>query len=295
MKQFINADTIANDARMRRSVWKAAFLFVEGESDERFYGIFVDPDRCQIIVSHGRERLIDACETLNADAFTGFLGIVDADFRHAQQTVPTMPNLLVTDFHDVECFMLRGDAFDRVLGEFVSKDKLERWIGTFGPDVRGHLLVHSVNVGLLVWHSIANDLNLSFSNLEAKEFADRDSVEVNLRCLIEHTKHKSQRHDLDTNELISEIAKIEKFCSDPWQVVRGCDFIDLFGYALRHALATRPAAEVSRERLEQSLRLAYTAEEFATTELFKAIKEWERANRPYIILRVLATATLLEV
>lgn len=294
MRQFLNGNTLANDVRMRRSVWKVAFLFVEGDSDERLYSIFVDSRTCQVIVSHGRANLIEACEILSAHGFKGFLGIIDADLCHAQGTLPLIPNILVTDFHDAECFMLRGTAFERVLREFASKEKLEYWHKVFGPDVRKHLLSHSIKVGFLLWHSTVKGLNLIFSNLEVKEFADRESLEIDVRRLVEHTKHKSQKQDLNSAELVSEIGKLESFKPEPWQVVRGSDFIDLMGYALRHALATLPALEVSRERLEQSLRLAYSTEEFAATELFRSIKIWEKANSPFVVLKVIATGTLFD-
>ena len=93
MRQFLNANTLANDVRMRRSVWKIAFLFVEGESDERLYSIFVGSSTCQIVVSHGRANLIEACEILNADGFKGFLGIIDADFCHARGTFSLIPKM----------------------------------------------------------------------------------------------------------------------------------------------------------------------------------------------------------
>jgi hypothetical protein len=63
----------------------------------------------------------------------------------------------------------------------------------------------------------------------------------------------------------------------------------LAGGRATHALASWSAVEVSRERLEQSLRLAYPAEEFAGTELFKSITIWQKANPPFVILKVNAT------
>jgi hypothetical protein len=154
MKQFLNGYTLANDARMRRSVWKEAFLFVEGDSDERLYRIFVDGRRCQIIITFGFANLIKACGILNSVCFEGFLGIADSDFSRAYGIVLPIPNVLLTDFHDSECFMLKGEAFDRVLAEFGSAEKLSRWCARHGNDVKGHLLAQSVKVGFLLWHSI---------------------------------------------------------------------------------------------------------------------------------------------
>jgi uncharacterized protein DUF4435 len=296
MKRFLNADTFANDARMRRTVLKgSAFLFVEGASDDRFYGIFINPAKCQIIICHGRDRVIGACEILNSDGFPGFLGIVDADFRRAEGDPIGVANVLLTDFHDAECFMLRSGAFDRLLVEFASGEKLKAWQEGFGADLREHFLTHSGKVGLLLWHSTISGLELHFDNLEVKEYANRDSLHVDVSRLVEHTKHKSQRHDLQNAGLLQGISDRAADADDLWQIVRGRDFIELIGYALRHALGSRAANEVSVERLEQSLRLAYSQEDFAVSKLYVAIRQWEEANHPYIILKVSVTGTLLTV
>jgi hypothetical protein len=129
-------------------------------------------------------------------------------------------------------------------------------------------------------------------NLEIKEFVDRDSLQIDLERLIEHAKNKSNRHDLDSAELKTGMTALESSKPQLWQVVRGSDFIELLGYALRYSLASCPAIDVSLARLEQCLRLAYSAEEFASTELFKAIMAWQQLNTPYIILKISSTEPL---
>ena len=292
MKQYINGDTLANDARMRRSIFKGAFLFLEGESDERFFGVFTDIKNCQIIVCHGREKLLEACDILTTGQFDGFLGIRDADFTHCDSSSAIPANIFVTDFHDVECFLLRGSAFDRVLSEFARKDKLENWCRVYTADVRAHLLMHSVEVGYLLWHSLRSRLALHFDNLEMKEFADRDSLVVDVAKLVEHTKHKSQRHDLDSNGLIGAMTALKAGGVDHWQIVRGHDYVELLSLALRRSWGNWQAPDVSPERIEQSLRLAYPSEEFAATRLFQLIKQWEVDHSPYVILRVIGTQAL---
>jgi Protein of unknown function (DUF4435) len=292
MNKFLNGHTLANDVRMRRSVWKEAFLFVEGDSDERLYKMFVDDLRCQIVITYGFANLIEACGILNSVRFKGFLGIADSDFSRAYGIVLPIPNVLLTDFHDSECFMLKGEAFNRVLAEFGSAEKLQEWCTKYGNDIKNHLLAESVKVGFLLWHSIRAKLDLIMRNLEIKEFVDRDSLQVDIERLINHTKNKSNRHDLNSADLETGMATLESSKPQPWQIVRGSDFIELLGYALRHSLGSCPAVDVSLARLEQSLRLAYSAEEFASTELFKAIMAWQQINTPYVILKISSTEPL---
>lgn len=92
MKQYLTGDTLANDARMRRSLFRGAFLFVEGDSDRRLYGMFVDQKSCQLIISFNRANVIDATAILKNDAFSGALGIIDSDFH-------CCPAMAATEFY----------------------------------------------------------------------------------------------------------------------------------------------------------------------------------------------------
>lgn len=284
MKSFITGDTLANEARMRRSVFKGAFLFVEGESDERLYGIFTDYKKCQIIICHGRENLFDACRILRRAATLGILGIADADFANLERRPPPVDCILFTDWHDAECMMLRGAAFDRIVTQFVSYNKFMTWCETHGTDARQHVLNQSVIVGYLLWHSIANNLNLDFANLEVKEFTERVTLLTNIESLVQHVKNKSSRHDLPNNGLMAGIEQRRAMTNEFWQVVRGHDIVESLGYAFRYAWGNSPAQSVTFERLEQSLRLAFPVHEFASSGLFRKIKEWEQNNAPYRVL-----------
>src|SRR5437016_2205089 len=162
MKDSINGATLANEARMRRSVFKGAFLFVEGDSDERLYGIFTNHEKCQIIICHGRANSFDACRNLREAGTLGILAIADADFEHLEGRNPPVDCVLFTDWHDAECMMLRGSAFERVVSQFISREKFATWSEDHGSDVRQYLLNQSVSVGYLLWHSIAGGLGLDF-------------------------------------------------------------------------------------------------------------------------------------
>lgn len=284
MKGYINGDTLANEARLRRAVFKGAFLLVEGESDERLFGIFADYDKCQMIICHGRENLFDACRILRQAGVVGILGIADADFERLIGRNPPVDCILFTDWHDAECMMLRGAAFDRLVSQFVSREKFGTWCGAHGSDVRQHLLNQSAMVGYLLWHSVANNLALDFDNLEVKEFMERATLVTSVEALVQHVKNKSSRHDLPTDQLVAGLNHRREMNDDFWQVVRGHDFVNSLGYAFRYAWGSASAQSVTFDRLEQCLRLAFPEQEFAATGLFQRIKNWERDNAPYRIL-----------
>src|SRR5439155_12678001 len=102
---------------MRREVFKGAFLFVEGSSDGKFYGMFTDQSECQILIAHNRFNVVEACRILEAERFTGAIGVIDADFNHLEGITPNVSLVFQTDMHDTECFMLSTSAFDKVLSD----------------------------------------------------------------------------------------------------------------------------------------------------------------------------------
>ncbi|SRR6266478_342623 len=283
MKEFLSGDTIANELRMRRSGFTGAFMLVEGNSDERLYSAFVDASACQIKICLGRESLLAATAILDTDRFAGFLGIADADFEWIDPTIAVSQNLFFTDLHDLECVMVNSAAFERLLSQLASHKKLAEWRRSNNVNVRQHLLEAAVEIGYLLWHSQKEGVGLTLSNLEVREFIDRDSLRVDTAKLVQHAINKSSRHDLEANELASGILRRRSECMDLWQVCRGHDFVAVLGYALRYAWANQPAHEVTNERLELSLRLAYPSAEFFATDLCARIREWECRNVPFRI------------
>ena len=55
MKQYLTPHDIANTVRMMRPVYEGSVVLVEGDSDARVYGRFVDDDHC---VGFHRVRLL---------------------------------------------------------------------------------------------------------------------------------------------------------------------------------------------------------------------------------------------
>ncbi len=285
MRDYLNPHTLANDARMRRALFKGAFLFVEGQLDEKLYGMFVEDSRCQIIIAHDRSRVLGACQVLESASFPGAIGIIDADFDILEAKTPGVATVFQTDLHDAECLMLSTHAFDKLLFQFASKEKLAAWKAAHGPDVRYHLLCEAALIGCLVWHSNREKLNLLFEGLEAKEFVDATNLKLDLNLFVRHVKNKSSRHDLSGDMLINGIQERRAAAQDLWQAVRGHDFIDCLAFALRKTLANCPASMITRERLELDLRLAYPEEEFFRTRLFAQVRAWEASQGSFRVFR----------
>jgi hypothetical protein len=293
LKEYLSQHTLAADARMRRGSFNGVFLFVEGPSDERFYGMFTEPKKCQIIIAFNRFNVVEACRILQTGDFEGAIGIIDADFNHLESKTTDLPSVFQTDMHDVECLMLSTEAFDKLVSEFASKEKLATWQDKYVSDIRSHLLDQSIIIGALLWHSNKAGLNLRFQELDPKAYANDEDLRIDPQKLITHVKNKSQRHDLSDEKLLGGLTDcINASCKKHWQMVRGCDLIDLLGFAFRKAIGTLKSLQTAREQIEAGLRLAYLEDDFSRTTLYGEIRKWETSHAPYQVFRKLRQQSL---
>ena len=284
MKGYITADDIANDIRMNRSLHKGVFLIVEGSNDSLALQSFVDQDACHVSVALGKENAIGAARILNGDNFLGFLAIVDADFDCILGNMIEEENVLVTDLHDLDCMLLDSPAFDRVLAELGSAERIQIFSKKHGPLVANILAKKAEPLGCMLLVSLKEEFNLTFNELSFSKFIDQDTLKCNVPSMIQHVLNKSQEYGLDKEVLKSSITTELDAGHELWQVVRGHDVVQVLSIALRKVLAARNASDVTPEKLEQWLRIAYNKDYFRATTLASSIDDWESEHPNYRVL-----------
>ncbi len=291
MKQFATPQTVANEVRMKRTQHAGTFLIVEGDTDKKTCRGLVDQHECQIVIAHGKPNLLGALTILEHDQFNGVVAICDADFSRLEGPSSASTNLLLTDAHDLEGMMIASPAFTKVLGEFAIASRVDDFEKRVGFPVATALAKNAVPVGCLRWLSLRHSLQLRFEGLTYARFLDRDALTVDTGKLLRAVKDHSQRHDLELadSQIIRKIEALLTGGHDPSQVSCGHDMLDILSFGLRRTLAARSQADVNRESLERSLRLAYDESCFTQTTLCQSIRCWEQANAPYRVLPAVVT------
>ncbi len=268
---------------MRRTTHKGVFLIVEGSSDAKFYGQIIDKEQCQILPpAEGRDIAIEALRILQQDSASDVVAIVDKDFDELNGLLPDIPNLFFTDTHDLETMLLRSPALEKLIVEFGSEEKLEK----FSKDVREALLVAGCTIGYLRWISLKDSLHLKFEGISFSDFIDKD-LKINELLLIKEVKNKSLRPNLDVNDLQQRLKQQKDASHDRWQLCCGHDFMSILSIGLRKAIGSQNPNVVTVEILERSLRLAYEQVYFHATELYVTIGNWEKDHPPYRILKLI--------
>ncbi|MBE9143169.1 DUF4435 domain-containing protein [Planktothrix mougeotii] len=285
MREYLSADRHANAIRLRRSTFSGTFLLVEGRTDQTFYERFIDKTTCELKSISGKPSskllIIDVLGILEKDNFDGILAIVDADFDHLETSPYTNPNLIRTDTHDLETMLINSRAFDKVIREFGSEDK----ITAFGRDIRTALLEAGISVGYLLWVSNRDGLNLTFEGIKFSNFIDEKTLKINEIKLIQEVKNKSQAFTLKNEDLQQRITNQKSSNHDPWQVCCGHHLVEILSVSLRKAIGSANARDVERESLERNLRLAYEESYFCKTQIYLSICTWENQNSPFRVLR----------
>ncbi len=284
MKPYVTAHSVANEVRMMRTQHRGALLIVEGPLDKRVYGNLVDPDQCRIVIAHGRANLFEALQILEDDEFPRVLAIADSDFNRLGGLPSPSANALLTDLHDLECMMAASPALGKVLGEFGVPERVAAFERHFGCSIAEALVKSAATIGYLRWLSLRESLGLNFEEVTFSRFLRRDDLQVDVQSLLKTIMDHSKKHQLDNSWMLSELDALKNPSHDCWELACGHDILEILSFGLRRTLAARRAAEVGRESLERSLRLAYETRYFVKTGLYELIRAWERANQPYRVL-----------
>jgi 5S rRNA maturation endonuclease (ribonuclease M5) len=279
MREQITPDRIANSIRLLRSDHEGVFLIVEGHSDKLIYERLVNKQEVRITIASGKNNAIKALSILEKENFCRVFAVIDADFSRIEQQIPDSNNLFLTDEHDLEMMLIKSAAFDKLLKERGSEEK----IAAFSKDIRETLLKLGQEIGKLRLLSLRNELNLKFEGLKFGKFIDKEKLSINIDELIRSIKNHSQKLSLDEQQIKQDLSVISDENHDPWQLCCGHDFISILAIALWKVLGTRNANDVKKEDLERELRLAYELSYFYQTQIYQLMVNWQSNNHPYQI------------
>ena len=283
MREYITDHAVANAIRMKRSLFVGAFLVVEGVNDKLIYGLVTDRETCAIEIAHGRENALGAIRVLNADGFKGVLGIVDADATNITGEVIPESNILKTDLHDLECMMLDSPAFDRILEELGSDERVSAFAEK-APLIARQLAINASPLGCLRLISLHAGLQLKFEGLTFSRFDGASDLKIDVVKMVREVVNNSHKHHLAETELEKQVANESQKGHDCWQISCGHDIVEILSVAFRKTFSGRSTGSVASDTLERCLRLAYEAAHLRETKLYRAMVVWECRNPSWSVL-----------
>lgn len=279
------ASDVAQEIRMERQTHKGAFLILEGRNDQKTLYKHIDENSCSIVVAGSKAVAIEALEMLDNDGFAGVVCLVDKDFENL---VIESENLVETDAHDMDIVVFCSAALDRYLFERADEQKLRDFERRMGRGIRDALFEAAAPVGCLRLLSKNIGLNLNFSNMRFAWVAEHD-MSVDEDGMFNEVVWEGGQHNRD--ELRNRYEIIKRQNHPRPLLCQGHDLMTILGIALIRCIADvrninrdMPDARTWRSEVEMGCRLAFGRDEFEGTRVYKALADWEGANRPYRIL-----------
>ncbi len=273
MREYISSDDICNQMSMERTVFDGTFLVVEGVTDERLFEKFVDKDMVRIVEAHSKDNVRNSVrEMASARKDKQTIGIIDPDLDRLRGKNASRP-LFHTDCRDMEMMLIRSNALEDVLDEYCEREAVMKFTDTFGP-VREALISASYPIGLLMYISQKEGLNLSFKDLDFESFVNTRSLSLDANRMVEEVIFNSKNSRMSRKALASRLNREAEDLEDKWEAARGHDTVDILVLALRKNFGSYNSRHITEGELGGALRLAFSDQCFMKTDLYRETSDW---------------------
>lgn len=273
---------IAREVRLERQVHKGAFLILEGDTDIKRFGPFVDEVACSVVNCYGRDKGVEATKMLYEDGFEGCLAIVDADFDRLTRKLQVHEGIIYSERHDLDLDWAQPNVVKRYLAEAGDKTKC----AVHGPTDKIIMKVmeglRPVSVARLLNH--LKQISQKLSEINVVDCFRSFSVDLDdyLALIFQGYSPTAGVRDA-VKQKISQAMRARNY--DLYQLTNGHDFHCALGACLMNELGSRKSPQAWGKEVEMHLRLAFDTEDFKASFVFNAICQWVSENPPFRILR----------
>lgn len=240
-----------------RIIW----MLVEGESDCKLFGKFVNGDTARVEYIQGGISALESALSELLEKTTKVLGVRDADFMHLENKSVSSKHLFLTDYHDLEMTMLSfEDVRNNLASEYQVDDFKMLW---------SNILEEAAYVGYLRWYNHKKGGIASFKGLGLGDI----------------TEYALNKLTIDKDKLVDKLNEriIKGYSSITLDTVKefidGNETRDLLnlcnGHDVAALIALAASAQVSAKELHRHLRLSFTEKEFIETDLYKNLLGWQ--------------------
>lgn len=261
------------------------YLVVEGESDEHFFENILDCSKCKVVNLEGKAEVKKFIEEQNRANKKGYLGIVDADFEHIDGYEKKIDNIILTDVHDIEMLILSSNPeMRRIYSELTENLIINNFEEKHAKSFIDSVMEAAYEIGLLKMVMKRPQYCVNMKDLFYSDVID-DSFQVNIDELIKRVKKR--HHNLYAIKTEVNNAKAKKF--DKFQVCSGHDVSSILAISFvsieNDGLGYGKKKYVSKNQIEEMLRVIYKFEHFLVTKVYSEILAWEKRNDIYILDR----------
>jgi len=273
----LTSSDIANSVSMLRSYHKGPIIIVEGITDSRLFGKFIDKNEVKIVSAFSKDNVKKAVsEVWGRRDDKKVLGFIDADIDRLCGKKYSPP-IFMSDKRDLETMIMSTRALDDVLAEYSDPELLESFEKSNGK-VGDVVARASYPIGLLMFISSRERMGLNFKSIDHERFINRKTLEIDVRGMIEDVFSTSVNKGVSKKELADKIAEEEEVLDDPWIAVRGHDAVSILAIGLTETFGSYNCRHIDAGQLSGALRLAFGLDYFKETDLYEDTMKWSLKN-----------------
>jgi hypothetical protein len=267
-------------------------ILVEGETDIKLYGKLACPNISKLRVTFGKKKMRDTYSILCEREFYRVVGIRDADFirlNYNSKYDPDYPsNIFLTDNHDSEGMVMQSQAFDDFLLEVCKADNVNSFQQKYGC-TRKYLYELSFPLACLRFANKKFELGLAFkpSNPEGKPLkfkkfiCDKELVylghEKLINTVVEYSTNRGSNIE-DREVILEKLLSVMALELPINEIANGHDLAEILFIICKKGLKSSNESLKGASSVESMLRLSYSKEYFAITNLFKRLDVWQKSQ-----------------
>lgn len=273
----LTSSDIANTISMLRSSHKGPIIAVEGVTDSRLYGKFIDKDEVRIVIAHSKDNVRRSmAEVWGKRNDRKVIGILDADIDKLLGKAVSPP-VFYSDKRDLESMIMSTGALDDLLAEYSEPGLIERFEEKHGK-ISDAIARSTYPIGLLMLISMRDGIGLSFRGIDYHQFINKKTLTIDIMKMINNIFSHSVNKGIAKKDLADMISEEEELLDDPWMAVRGHDAVAVLTMGLHNAFGSYNSREINEDQVSGALRLAFGLDYFRETELHRDTVKWSEKN-----------------
>ncbi|MDQ8141112.1 DUF4435 domain-containing protein [Chryseobacterium sp. CFS15] len=276
IREDIDGNFLANSIMM--DSFFGYHILVEGQTDELFYSKFLSSEYTNIMICHGKEKVIEAVQILDRMKTSArYIAIIDKDYDFLDSNIIISNNLLRTDVHDVETMCIQSLCFDDFSREYIQKTKVNKIEDLKTRTLREHIFEIAIPIAKARILSLKNSYSLKFKpvgkeikELDYTKFVCKNSFSFlgNVEMLNTLKLYFNQGLPKTIEDMEKEIESLNLENFNIHDVVHGHDLTNILVIGIKKSIGRSSFSNIKREDVERALRLAYSKEEFTKTQIY---------------------------
>jgi hypothetical protein len=278
MNEHITPERIANAILMMKSSDKIFHLILEGKIDCKVYPKYFDKEKTHISCAFGYENILAAVSILEQKSKENALGIIDADFRRVLNQTIDSPQILLTDYHDIESMIINSNVLNLFTDLYIKTPSSISDISG-GKSIKEHAYEVSKTIALLRYLNYVekDEFGLRFKELNYSKMINATDLKI-IDLILDNSNRKNQEFKMsDKPKILERYDEYKKENYDDLQFINGHDLMNVIKVSLNKILRKDNSTMHFKEvvDLENTLCMSYlSSSEFYSTNIFSQIKSY---------------------